>query len=110
METDSEKVVNLEDSLIARIESLGPIWWHKSFGWMCFHTEKRKFFGGYKVIDNNILDLLLRLSPEDFPKALEQGFVKFDFGKTWVETEVTSEEELNRFFPFIQSAYNFVKK
>ncbi len=102
--------MNLEESLIARVESLGPIWWHKSFGWMCFHTHKRKFFGGYKVIDNNILDLLLRLSPEDFEKALEQGFEKFDFGKTWVEIELTSEEELDRVFPLIKSAYNFVKK
>lgn len=100
----------LEEVLVQKIEELGPITWQKSFGWIVAHTEKRKFFGGYKVIDENDLQLLLRLSPEGFEEAMATGyFEKFEFGKTWVVAEIASEEDLERAWPTVESAYNFVK-
>ena len=93
------------------MEGLGSIRWTKSFGWICAHVNHNKFFGGYKVIDENYLKLLLRLSPEGFKKAIDTVyFQKFEFGKTWVETEVTSEEELEQVWPTIVAAFEFVKR
>lgn len=101
--------MTLEEILIQKIESLGPIRWTRSFGWIGAHSED-KFFCGYKVIDENYLHILLILSPVDFVKALESGdFEKFEFGKTWVEGEIISEEEIEAVWSFIISAHRFAK-
>lgn len=103
--------MSLEEFLRQKIDSLGLVRWKKSFGWISATTvPESKFFGGYQVIDENDLKLLLRLSPEDFKEAIGTGyFEKFEFGKTWVETEITGEEEFEQSWPFIEKAYNFVK-
>src|SRR3989338_7858405 len=102
--------MDLEETLIQKIESLGPIRWTRSFGWIGAHTED-KFFCGYKVIDENYLHILLILSPVDFDKALESGdFEKFEFGKTCVEGEVGSDQETEAERPSIISAHRFAKE
>ena len=99
----------MKDLLIEQIESLGQIRFSNSFGWICIYTGKN-LFGGYKILDDNILLLFLILSPKGFEQALEEGFQKFDFGKTWAETEITSEDDLSRIFSFIQDAFDFSKE
>lgn len=97
-----------DEIFIGRIESLGPIRFSKSFGWICIHTGKN-MFGGYKIIDNGILIMWLIVSPRKFKEALQSRFEKFDFGKTWVQTEVVGEQDLDRVWPFILDAFNFTK-
>ncbi len=100
----------LEEILVQKLESLGPIIWQRAFGWISAHTSDKKFFAGYKIIDENYLHLLLLLSPESFQEAMKSDyFEKFEFGKTWAETEITSEEELDRVWLQVVSAYNFAK-
>src|SRR3990172_10616390 len=100
----------LEEILIQKIESLGPIIWRKEFGWTVAHTPERKFFGGYKKIDENLFQLLLRLSPKGFKEAMETGFFeKFDFGQTWVVAEISSEEEIENTWPSVEKSYHFVR-
>lgn len=94
--------------LVEQIESLGPIRFSNSFGWICIYTG-RNLFGGYKVIDDNILLLFLILSPIGFEKSLTENFEKFDFGKTWAQAEITGEDDLPRVFPFIQEAFDYSK-
>ena len=101
--------MELKDLLIEQLESLGPVRFTNSFGWICIYTG-RNLFGGYKVIDNNILLLFLILSPEGFDKSLSENFIKFDFGKTWAQTEIYGEDDLVRTFPFIQDAFDFSKE
>lgn len=101
--------MELKELLIERIEGLGPIRFSNSFGWICFYTGKN-LFGGYKVLDENILLLFLILSPTGFEKSLEEGFVKFDFGKTWAETEITQEDDILRVFEFLTDAFDFSKE
>lgn len=101
--------MELKDYLIEQLDSLGPIRFSNSFGWICFYTG-RNLFGGYKVIDNNILLLFLILSPEGFEKSLEENFEKFEFGKTWAQTEITGEDNLPRVFQFIQDGFDYSKE
>lgn len=101
--------MELKDLLVGRIESLGPIRFSNSFGWICIYTGKN-LFGGYKILDENILLLFLILSPAGFKQALDEGFQKFDFGKTWAETEITSEDDLNRINEFLTDAFDFSKE
>ena len=101
--------MELKDLLVGQIESLGPIRFSNSFGWICIYTGKN-LFGGYKVLDENILLLFLILSPDGFEKSLDEGFQKFDFGKTWAETEITGEEDIPRISLFITDAFDFSKK
>jgi hypothetical protein len=101
--------MELKDYLIQQLESLGPIRFSNSFGWICFYTG-RNLFGGYKVIDNNILLLFLILSPKGFKKSLEENFEKFEFGKTWVQTEISGKDDLPRVFGFIQDGFEYSKE
>ena len=101
--------MQLKDLLIERIESLGPIRFSNSFGWICFYTGKN-LFGGYKILDENIILLFLILSPHGFKKALGEGFLKFDFGKTWAETEITQENDILRIFEFLTDAFDYSKE
>ncbi len=101
--------MELKDLLIKQLESLGPIRFSNSFGWICIYTGKN-MFGGYKEIDNNVLLLFLILSPEGFEKSLPENFEKFEFGKTWAQTEITGEDDLPRIFEFIQDSFNYVQK
>jgi hypothetical protein len=100
--------MDLEELLIEQIERLGLIRFLNSFGWICVYRV-HNLFAGYKVIDNNILLLWIILSPESFKKALEEDFVKFDFGKTWAQIEITDKEDLLGIFPFIQDAFEYSK-
>lgn len=103
--------MSLREIFIQRVESLGPIIWKRAFGWIIAVTSSRKFFLGYKVIDDNDINMILLLSSEGFKKAMEESlFEKFEFGKTWVEGEITSEEELDRIWEFILDAYDFAKE
>ncbi len=100
----------LEEILIQKIENLGPITWRKEFGWTVAHTPERKFFGGYKKIDDNLFQLLLRLSAKDFEEAMGSGFFeKFEFGKTWVVAEISSVEEVENTWPTVEKSYHFVR-
>ena len=101
--------MNLKDLLIDRIESLGPIHFSNSFGWICIYTGKN-LFGGYKIVDDNILLLFLIMSPEGFVNSLNENFEKFDFGKTWAQTEIAGDDDLPRIFPFLQDAFDYVQK
>jgi hypothetical protein len=101
--------MSLEELLIGNINSLGSIRWSNSFGWICVYTGKN-LFGGYKVIDNDILLLWLILSPSGFQQALQSGFEKFNFGKTWVQTEVIGKEDWERIKPFVMEAFNYTEK
>ncbi len=100
--------MQLKDYLISNMEDLGPIRFSNSFGWICFYTGKN-MFGGYKVIDDNILLLFLVLSPDGFNNSLEENFLKFEFGKTWAETEINGEEDLPRLLPFLKDAFEYSK-
>jgi len=100
--------MELKDLLIEQIESLGPVRFSNSFGWICIYTGKN-LFGGYKVIDNNILLIFLILSPEGFENSLREGFEKFDFGKTWAQAEISGEDDLPRVFPFLQDGFDYAK-
>ncbi len=100
--------MTLEDIFIGTVDSFGPTRYSNSFGWICVYTGKN-LFGGYKVIDNEILLLWLILSPAGFAEALDAGFEKFDFGKTWAQTEVVGQEDITRVEPFILDAYNFTR-
>jgi hypothetical protein len=100
--------MELKELLIHELENLGPVRFSNSFGWICIYTGKN-MFGGYKVIDDNILLLFLILSPEGFKKSLGENFTKFDFGKTWAETEISGEDDLGRISKFIIDAFEFTK-
>lgn len=101
--------MELKDLLVGQIESLGPIRFSNSFGWICIYTGKN-LFGGYKILDENILLLFLILSSNGFEQALDEGFQKFDFGKTWAETEITGEDDILRISPFITDAFDYSKE
>ena len=101
--------MELKELLIEQIESLGPIRFSNSFGWICFYTGKN-LFGGDKVLDVNILLLFLILAPKGFSKALDNEFQKFDFGKTWAETEITQENDILRIFEFLTDAFDYSKE
>ena len=101
--------MTLEEKLIIHLEKLGSIRRSNSFGWICIYTEKN-LFAGYKVVDNDILLLWLILSPGGFEEALQTGFQKFHFGKTWAETEIAGEDELTRILPFIENAFRFTEE
>lgn len=100
--------MELKDLLVSEFEALGQIRFSNSFGWICVYTGNN-LFAGYKVVDNNILLLWLILSPDGFKESLENGFLKFDFGKTWAETEIDGTDDLPRIIPFIKEAYEFSK-
>jgi hypothetical protein len=104
--------MELKDLLIEQLDSLGPLGsvrFSNSFGWICIYTG-RNLFGGYKVIDNNILLLFLILSPKGYEESFEENFVKFDFGKTWAQIEIYGEDDLVRVLPFIKDAFEFSKE
>lgn len=101
--------MNLEEKLIIYLANLGSIRRSNSFGWICIYTGKN-LFAGYKVVDNDILLLWLILSPSGFEKALETDFQKFNFGKTWAETEVVGEDDLIRILPFVKDAFHFIEE
>ena len=96
----------LKDLLIENLENLGLIRFSNSFGWICIYTGKN-MFGGYKVIDDNILLLFLILSEEGFENSLAEGFIKFDFGKTWAETEISGEDDLERILFYLRDAFEY---
>jgi hypothetical protein len=98
--------MELKDLLIEVLDRLGPIRFSNSFGWICIYTG-RNMFGGYKIIDNNILMLFLILSPQSFNIALANGFLKFDFGKTWAQVEITGENDLENITEFLEDAFNY---
>ena len=100
--------MNLEDMLLEKINRLGTVKYMHSFGWICINRGKN-LFGGYKIIDNNILLLFLILSPDKFKDSLDHNFEQFNFGKTWVQSELLDQQDLNRVEPFILNAYNFAK-
>ncbi|MBI4097944.1 MAG: hypothetical protein HY426_02790 [Candidatus Levybacteria bacterium] len=101
--------MELKEQLIEQIESLGPVRFSNSFGWICIYSGKN-LFGGYKVLDDNIFLLFLILSPKGFQQSLNEGFQKFDFGKTWAETEISLEDDIPRVSPFIQDAFDYSKE
>jgi hypothetical protein len=101
--------MELKDLLIEQLDHLGPVRFSNSFGWICIYTG-RNMFGGYKAIDSNILLLFLILSPKGFEKSLEENFEKFEFGKTWAQTEISGEDDLPRVFQFIQDAFYYTQK
>ncbi|MBI3984541.1 MAG: hypothetical protein HY344_01170 [Candidatus Levybacteria bacterium] len=103
------KHMDLKDLLISQIEELGSIRFSNSFGWICIYRENN-LFGGIKEIDNNILLLFLILSPTGFNNSLDDGFEKFDFGKTWSQTEITQENDIERVFAYVRNAYEFAKE
>ncbi|KKR31891.1 MAG: hypothetical protein UT63_C0058G0017 [Candidatus Gottesmanbacteria bacterium GW2011_GWC2_39_8] len=39
-----------------------------------------------------------------------EGFVKFEFGRTWVETEIGGEDDLPRTALYVYDAYEFARK
>ena len=100
--------MNLEEILKNQIEQLGQIRYTRSFGWICVYTGKN-LFAGYKNVDNNILVMWLILSPDKFMQSLNDGFQKFNFGKTWAETEIIGEEDLPRITPYIEDAFKHSK-
>lgn len=101
--------MELNDLLMQHLESLGPIRFSNSFGWICIYTGKN-MLGGYKIVDNNILLLFLILSENGFKEALNYNFEKFDFGKTWVQTEINGEDDLQRIIPYLTDAFDFSKE
>ncbi|OGH11339.1 MAG: hypothetical protein A3B38_00740 [Candidatus Levybacteria bacterium RIFCSPLOWO2_01_FULL_36_13] len=101
--------MELKDLLVEQIETLGQIRFSNSFGWICVYTGKN-LFAGYKVVDNNILLLWLILSPDEFKNSLDEGFIKFDFGKTWAEIEITGEDDIQRIIPFLKNAFDYSKE
>lgn len=100
--------MELEELLIEQLEALGQIRFSNSFGWICTYTGSN-LFAGYKIVDNNILLLWLILSPEGYKTSLDEGFVKFGFGKTWAETEIDGADDLPRIIPFIKEAFDYSK-
>ncbi|MCL5113621.1 MAG: hypothetical protein M1372_00425 [Patescibacteria group bacterium] len=54
--------------------------------------------------------MFLILSPGGFEKSLLENFEKFEFGKTWAQTEITGEDDLPRIFEFIQDSFDYVQK
>lgn len=98
--------MELKDSLIAKLDSLGLIRFSNSFGWICIYTGKN-MFGGYKAVDSNILILFLILSPEGFKNSQNEGFLKFEFGQTWAETEINNQEDLPRIAPYLKDAFEY---
>ena len=101
--------MDLEQALIEKIESLGKISWKRMFGMQAILIDG-KLMGGYKKIDENVLYLMLILSKKGFEEALDSGyFSKFDFGNTWVESELTSEEDLQRSTETLIDSFSFVK-
>lgn len=97
----------LEDYLLKRFSELGPVTWKRMFGWICSHIGKN-FFAGYKVLDDNVLIMMLILSREGYEKAMETDqFQKFEFGQTWVETEIGKKEDLDEIWPFIKDALDY---
>lgn len=101
--------MTLEEKLLLYLGTLGSIRTSNSFGWICIYTGKN-LFAGYQVVDNDILILWLILSPSGFEKALQNGFQKFDFGKTWAETEIAGEDDLTRILPFVESSFHFTEE
>ncbi len=100
--------MNLEETLIDHLNSLALIRFSHSFGWKCIYVDKR-MIGGYKVVDDNIMLIFLILSPDKFKDSIEKEFTKFEFGQTWVETEINGEDDLPRIEPFIMDALNYSK-
>ena|SRR3989344_7657358 len=101
--------MDLEQALINKIESLGNLAWKRMFGLQAVLIDG-KLMGGYKKIDESVLYIMLILSQEGFEKAISAGyFSKFEFGKTWVEGEITSEEDLQLLSKTIEDSYTFVK-
>lgn len=99
--------MTLAQIFLRRIEGVGPVIWRKAFGWICAHRN-RNLFGGYKFLDDNVIILFLILSTDGFERAMKTGhFEKFDFGKTWVETEITSEKILEEILPFVKNAFDY---
>lgn len=104
--------MDLEQQFVALIENIGPMRWKRMFGLQAILIDG-KLMGGYRLIDENIIYLLLILSKPGFEKAIDSGyFTKFDFGKTWVEGEIESEEELELIRQTIKHAhaYTITKK
>ncbi len=101
--------MDLKDLLVSQVESLGSTRFSNSFGWICIYTGKN-LFGGIKVVDNNILLLFLILSPNGFEMSLNDGFEKFDFGKTWAQAEITEEEDLPKIFGYVKDAFDYSKE
>jgi hypothetical protein len=98
--------MHLENMLKQYVESLGPVRYSKSFGWFCIFTG-RNLFAGYRIVDDDILILWLILSPSGFGEAMDNGFQKFVYGKTWAETEMIGEEDIRRVIPFLADALEF---
>ena len=102
--------MELEERLVLKLEKLGPIYRKKMFGWICI-LSGRNFFGGYKILDDNILIMFLVMSPTGFTKAVAtDDFQPFEFGKTWVETELSQPEDINVIWPFIKDAFSYTQK
>ncbi len=101
--------MNLEEMLLDYTNRIGQVRFSNSFGWICMYTGKN-LFGGYKAVDNEIVVIWLILSPDCFEMSLETGFEKFDFGKTWAQTEVIGIDDFPRIEPFILDAFNFTKE
>ena len=100
--------MNLEDTLVTKIENLGPLIWKRMFGMQAILISG-KLMGGYKKIDENVIKIILLLSAKGYEKAMDNSyFSKFDFGKTWVEGEITSEEDLDLVWGIIEDSYSFI--
>ena len=101
--------MSLEEILIQKLEDLGAVTFKRMFGWQCFLTDG-KLIDGYKAIDESIINLMLLLDVQSYKQAIDGGlFEKFEFGKTWVEATIESEEELTQIWPTLKQSYGFVR-
>lgn len=99
---------DLFDDFAARISHLHDISWKPMFGYQC-GLVNNKFFVGLRDAAGGLV-VLLRLSPEDAPDALEHPdiFSKYPFGKTWVRATAGNRKDLADLWPWVQHAYRFV--
>lgn len=99
---------NLFDDFAARISHLHDISWKPMFGYQC-GLVNNKFFVGLRDSTGGLV-VLLRLSPENAPDALNipDTFSKYPFGKTWVRATAGNRKDLADLWPWVQLAYQFV--
>lgn len=99
--------MSLEELFLAKLGDLAAISYKRMFGWEAI-LAGGKLVGGYKMLDENIMNLMLILPQDQYQDAIEQGiFSKYSFGRTWVEAEIGSGDELEGVWGSVLQAHRF---
>lgn len=101
--------MGLKERFLLKLGDIEGVSFKRMFGWEAILING-KLAGGYRMLDVNLISLMLILSEDDYNEVIEAGvFVKYSFGKTWVEAEIGSEEELEDAWGSVRKAVNRLK-